>query len=141
MPRTAEVSVSAHLKKMSPDVRPIVEAARGMVKAIAPKANEIPYRSRPPREASAMWKIARYAIEGANVVGVGTFPKHSTLFFYRGRELDDGTGVAPGERKGHAFHHVANTGRRRSAGGEEAGAKGVQAWRCPDDGSLSFHFG
>ena|ERR1700688_5081208 len=103
MPRTAEVSVSAHLKKMSPDVRPIVEAARGMVKAIAPKANEIPYRSRPPRAASAMWKIARYAIEGANVVGVGTFPKHSTLFFYRGRELDDGTGLLQGSGKDTRF--------------------------------------
>ena len=57
MPTTAEVSVSAHLRKMSPDVRPIVEAARGMVMAIAPNANEIPYQSRPPRAASAMWKI------------------------------------------------------------------------------------
>ncbi len=103
MPTTAEVSVSAHLRKMSPDVRPIVEAARGMVMAIAPNANEIPYQSRPPRAASAMWKIARYAIEGANVVGVGTFPKHSTLFFYRGRELDDGTGLLQGSGKDTRF--------------------------------------
>ena len=103
MPTTAEVSVSAHLRKMSPDVRPIVEAARGMVMAIAPNANEIPYQSRPPRAASAMWKIARYAIEGANVVGVGTFPMHSTLFFYRGRELDDGTGLLQGSGKDTRF--------------------------------------
>src|SRR5487761_981555 len=103
MPRTAEVSVSEHLRKMSPDVRPIVEAARRMVKAIAPNANETPYQSRPPRAASAMWKIARYAIEGANVVGVGTFPKHSTLFFYRGRELDDGTGLLQGSGKDTRF--------------------------------------
>ena len=55
------------------------------------------------RAASAMWKIARYAIEGANVVGVGTFPKHSTLFFYRGRELDDGTGLLQGSGKDTRF--------------------------------------
>jgi hypothetical protein len=103
MPRTAEVSVTGHLRKMSPDVRPVVEAARRMVMAIAPNANEIPYQSRPPRAASAMWKIARYAIEGANVVGVGTFPKHSTLFFYRGRELDDGTGLLQGSGKDTRF--------------------------------------
>ncbi len=103
MPRTAEVSVTGHLRKMSPDVRPVVEAARQMVMAIAPNANEIPYQSRPPRAASAMWKIARYAIEGANVVGVGTFPKHSTLFFYRGRELDDGTGLLQGSGKDTRF--------------------------------------
>lgn len=115
MPRTAEVSVSEHLRKMSPDVRPIVEAARRMVKAIAPNANETPYQSRPPRAASAMWKIARYAIEGANVVGVGTFPKHSTLFFYRGRELDDGTGLLQGSGKDTRTSFLT-AGRSASAG-------------------------
>lgn len=103
MPRTAEISVSEHLRKMSPTVRPTVKAARRMVMALAPKANEIPYQSQPPRSASAMWKIARYAIEGTNVVGVGTFPRYATIFFYRGRELDDGSGLLQGGGKDARF--------------------------------------
>lgn len=43
-----------------------------------------------------MWKLARYAINGKNVVGIGTFTKHSTLFFYQGRELDDHSGLLQG---------------------------------------------
>lgn len=46
-----------------------------------------------------MWKLARYAVGGKNVVGIGTFPKHSNLFFYRGRELDDGSGLLQGGGK------------------------------------------
>jgi hypothetical protein len=30
-----------------------------------------------------MWKIVRYAVGGAKVVGIGTFPSHANLFFYR----------------------------------------------------------
>jgi hypothetical protein len=50
-----------------------------------------------------MWKIVRYAVDGANVVGIGTFPGHSTLFFYRGRELDDGSGLLEGSGKDSRF--------------------------------------
>ena len=50
-----------------------------------------------------MWKIVRYAVDGANVVGIGTFPRHSTLFFYRGRELDDGSGLLEGSGKDSRF--------------------------------------
>jgi hypothetical protein len=46
-----------------------------------------------------MWKICFYAVDGANVVGIGTFPTHSNLFFYRGRELDDGSGLLKGGGK------------------------------------------
>jgi hypothetical protein len=46
-----------------------------------------------------MWKLVRYAVDGENVVGVGTFPNHSTLFFYRGRELDDKSGLLQGTGK------------------------------------------
>ena len=45
------------------------------------------------------WKIARYAVDGSNVVGIGTFPDHANLFFYRGRELDDGSGLLQGAGK------------------------------------------
>lgn len=50
-----------------------------------------------------MWKIVRFAVNGANVVGVGTFPRHSTIFFYRGRELDSGDGLLRGTGKNTRF--------------------------------------
>ena len=80
-----------------------MKAALKTVKEAAPDADEIPYRSQPPRSKSAMWKLVRYAVDGANVVGVGTFPDHSTMFFYRGRELDDGSGLLQGSGKDSRF--------------------------------------
>ncbi|OLB99117.1 MAG: hypothetical protein AUI15_09550 [Actinobacteria bacterium 13_2_20CM_2_66_6] len=50
-----------------------------------------------------MWKIARYAMEGTNVVGIGAFPSHATIFFYRGRELDDGSGMLQGAGRATRF--------------------------------------
>ncbi len=50
-----------------------------------------------------MWKLVRYAVAGANVVGIGTFPSHATLWFYRGRELDDGSGLLQGGGKDSRF--------------------------------------
>jgi hypothetical protein len=98
-----EISVTDHLRRIAPAVRPIVQAARRTVKAAAPTANEITYRSQPPRSNRAMWKLVRYAVDGANVVGIGTFPSYSTLFFYRGRELDDGSGLLEGGGKEMRF--------------------------------------
>ncbi len=95
----SQVSLSEQLKNVPLKVRPTVEAAIRTVKAAAPKADEITYRSSPPRSSSAMWKLVRYAIDGENVVGVGTFTNHSTLFFYRGRELDDKSGLLQGTGK------------------------------------------
>jgi hypothetical protein len=103
MSKAAEISVSEHLKKLPPAVRPTVLAARRMLKAEAPKAEEISYQMEPPRSVSMMWKIARYAVGGANVVGIGTFTKHSALFFYRGRQLDDGSGLLQGGGKDSRF--------------------------------------
>ena len=97
------MTVADHLEKMSPAVRPTVEAALKMVRAVEPKAEEIAYRMEPPRSKTMMWKIARYAVEGENVVGVGTFTKHSAVFFYRGRELDDGSGLLEGGGKEARF--------------------------------------
>jgi hypothetical protein len=99
----AQVPLSDHLKKVPPTIRPTVEAAIRTVKAAAPTADEITYRSQPPRSKSAMWKLVRYAVDGANVVGIGTFSDHSTLFFYRGRELDDGSGLLQGSGKDSRF--------------------------------------
>jgi hypothetical protein len=103
MPPSAKITLSEHLRKVPPTVRPTVKAAIRTVKEVAPKADEITYRSEPPRSKSAMWKIVRYAVNGANVVGVGTFTDHSTLFFYRGRELDDGSGLLKGGGKDSRF--------------------------------------
>ncbi len=89
--------------KVPPGVRPTVEAARRTVTAIAPKAEEIAYRGGPPRSRSYMWKLVRYTVDGANVLGIGTFATHSTLFFYRGRELDDGSGLLQGSGKDSRF--------------------------------------
>ena len=103
MPPAAEISLSEQLKKIPPTTRPTVKAAIKTVKAVAPKADEITYRSQQPRSRSMMWKIVRYAVDGANVVGIGTFPNHSTMFFYRGRELDDGSGLLQGGGKDSRF--------------------------------------
>ena len=76
------------LKRVPPAVRPIVEAAIHIVKATAPGAEEIPYRMAQPR---------------SPVVGVGTFTGHSAMFFYRGRELDDSSGLLQGSGKDTRF--------------------------------------
>jgi len=98
-----EIAVADRIKKIPPSVRPIVQAARRTVKAVAPTAEEISYQGQQPRSSSYMWKLVRYAVDGANVVGIGTFQRHSTLFFYRGRELDDGSGLLEGSGKDSRF--------------------------------------
>jgi hypothetical protein len=98
-----DVSLAEQLKQVPSNVRPTVRAAIKTVKVIAPKADEIAYRSQPPRSKSAMWKLVRYAVDGTNVVGIGTFANHSTIFFYRGRELDDDGGLLKGSGKNSRF--------------------------------------
>jgi hypothetical protein len=66
---------------------------------MAPKAEEIPYQMAEPRSSRTMWKLYRYAIDGENVVGIGTFPDHANLYFYRGVDLDDGSGLLQGGGK------------------------------------------
>ena len=97
------ITVSAQLKKLPAAVRPTVEAAIKAVRDAAPHAQEIPYQMEAPRSDRMMWKIVRFAVDGENVVGVGTFPHHSTIFFYRGRELDEGDGVLQGSGKDTRF--------------------------------------
>ena len=62
------MSLEEQLKKIPSNVRPIVKAPIKTVKAIAPKADEVAYRSQAPRSKSAMWKLVRYAVDGANDV-------------------------------------------------------------------------
>jgi len=99
----AEISVAEHLGKMPAKVRPIFQAARKAVKAAGPKATEISYRGQPPRSASAMWKIVRYEVDGSNVAGIGTFASYATIFFYRGRELNNKAGLLQGSGKDSRF--------------------------------------
>lgn len=95
--------LSDHLKKLPAEVRPIVLAAHRMVKAVAPDAVEVPYKSGPPSATSYMWKLVRYTVDGRYVLGIGTFPKYSTLIFYRGRELGDVTGLLGGSGRDTRF--------------------------------------
>src|SRR5437899_4453443 len=91
------------VNKVPAGVRPIVKAAIKSIKEVAPKATEIAYQMEQPHSSRMMWKLVRYAVDGENVVGIGTFPKHSTIFFYRGRELDEGKGVLQGSGKDSRF--------------------------------------
>lgn len=85
-------------------VKPIVEAACKAVRAVAPDADEVCCAGKKPRSASMMWKLVRYAVDGQVVVTVGTFTKHSTMFFARGAELDDGGG--PLEGAGNKLRYI-----------------------------------
>lgn len=94
------ITVSEQLKRVPAAVRPTVRAARRLVKTVAPKAEEIAYRSTAPRASSSMiWKLARYAVGGENVVGIGTRPTYATLYFFRGGELEDESGLLEGGGK------------------------------------------
>lgn len=97
------ISVDDQLTKVPAGVRPILESARRIVKTVAPRAVEVAYQSKQPTNPSTMWKLARYRIGDEYVLGIGTFSKHSTLFFYRGRELDDGSGLLQGGGKDTRF--------------------------------------
>jgi hypothetical protein len=101
--RDREISVAEQIKRIPSATRPTVQAARRTVKAIAPKAKEIAYQSQPPRSKSAMWKIVRYAVDDEPVVAIGTFPTYATMFFYRGRELEDASQQLEGSGKDTRF--------------------------------------
>jgi hypothetical protein len=101
--RRGEISVAEQVKRIPSATRATVQAARRTVKALAPKATEIAYQSQPPGSKSAMWKIVRYAVDDEIVVGIGTFSTYATLFFYRGRELEDASGLLEGSGKDARF--------------------------------------
>jgi hypothetical protein len=100
---TENIPISEHLRRIPPAVRPTVEAARQMVVAIAPKAREVTHQSQAPRSSRSLWKLVRYAVGDSYVVGIGTYPTYASLFFYRGRELDDKDGLLEGGGKDMRF--------------------------------------
>src|SRR5437762_13251238 len=81
-------TVAEQVKKVPPAVRPTLQAAIRMVREIAPRADEIVYAMESPRSTRMVWKHVRFAVDGKNVVGIGTLPDHVNIWFYRGRELD-----------------------------------------------------
>lgn len=103
MVKSAQRTVSQQLQDVPSSVRPIVRSAREVIRDVAPDAEEVAYRGTQPRSASMMWKLARYRVDGKDVVGFGTFTKHSALFFYRGRELPDPSGLLQGSGKDSRF--------------------------------------
>src|SRR2546421_10230684 len=84
-------TVAEQVKKVPTAVRPTLQAAIRMVREIAPGAEEIVYAMDAPRSARMVWKHVRFAIGREEVVGIGTLPDHVDIWFYRGRELEDGT--------------------------------------------------
>jgi hypothetical protein len=99
MPVRSEITVTDQLRKIPPAVRPTVRAARRVMKAVAPKAKEIAYQGQAPHAKSAIWKIARYAVDDVDVAGLGVRPTYATLFFHQGRALDDDSGLLEGSGK------------------------------------------
>ena len=97
------MTVDDHLKNVPAAVRPILVAARNTIRTASPRSVEVAYNSKPPKSASAMWKLARYSLNGEEVAGLGTFARHSTIYFYRGRELDDPGGLLQGSGKDSRF--------------------------------------
>lgn len=97
--RSLELPLSETLRTIPPAVRPTVQAARRMVKSLSPAAKEVPYRSRRPKSNRTMWKLVRFGLDDGYVVGIGVYEEYASLFFYRGRELDDGSGLLEGGGK------------------------------------------
>lgn len=97
----AEISVVEHLERIPPAARPIVRAARRTVKSVAPNAKEISYNTSRSSGAKSpsMYKISRYVVDDVQVAGIGTFPKYAALFFSRGSELDNASGLLEGTGK------------------------------------------
>jgi hypothetical protein len=84
--------VTEQIKAVPPAVRPIVQAAIKMVREVAPRAEEVAYNMAAPRSKSMVWKLVRFTLTG-----------HSQLFFYQGRDLDDGSGLLQGGGKEMRF--------------------------------------
>src|SRR5262249_31750664 len=92
--------IAEKLAAVPAPVRPIVRAARQVVRNVAPEdADEMVCEGERPRSPSMMWKLVRYVIGGKVVVSIGTFTKHASIFFARGSELVDAHGLLEGAGK------------------------------------------
>jgi hypothetical protein len=102
-------TVAQQIARVPAATRPIVNAARRTVKAAAPGAKELAYEMAKPRSSRMMWKLVRYAAGDDQILAIGTFPTYATIFFYRGRELDDGSGMLEGSGKDTRFMRLRTT--------------------------------
>jgi hypothetical protein len=93
------VTVKDHLAMMAPTLRATVQSARRAVRAAAPEARETACQSKPPRSKRPMWKISRYFVGKTEFAAIGTFSTHAHLYFRRGVELDDDSGLLEGSGK------------------------------------------
>ena len=114
MKMTERITAERHLESIPEAVRPIVQAARATVRACAPEAEEVVYQSSRPRSKSTMWKLFRYRAGGADVAGLGTFERHSTLFFHRGAELADPDRLLAGGGRESRFLTLRSADEARS---------------------------
>ena len=108
-------TVAEQVKKVPPAVRPTLQAAIRMVREVARRAEEIVYAMESPRSRRMVWKHVRFAVDGKNVVGIGTLPDHVNIWFYRGRELDDGRGILQGAGKDTRFINLRTPADAESA--------------------------
>ncbi len=93
------VTVKDHLAMMAPALRATVQSARRAVRAAAPDARETACQGGPPRSKRPMWKIARYSVGETEFAAIGTFSAYAHLYFRRGVEIDDGSGLLEGGGK------------------------------------------
>jgi len=92
---SAQVPVSEYVGRVPAALRPTLNAGRRTIKAVAPKGTrETAYRT---------WPI-RYSFDGAEVCGIGNYPRWVSVYFFRGAEMDDPDGVLEGSGKG--MRHV-----------------------------------
>ncbi len=97
-------ALAEQISRLPDPVGPIVQAARQAVLRAAPKrAVETPTNHKRPVSRTYMWKLVRYAVDDEQVIGIGTFTRHSAIWFDRGRELDDPTGLLQGSGKNSRF--------------------------------------
>jgi hypothetical protein len=115
MTAASQSTMATNLDALPEPVRSTIQAARRTVRSVAPEAREVPYASKPPASRSAMWKLARYALDEDDVVGIGAFARHASLYFYRGRELDDVSGLLEGGGKSMRFVRLLSPADASSA--------------------------
>ena len=69
------VTMADHLKRIPSATRPIVAAARSVVRSTARDADEVVYQSRRPASPSSMWKLVRYRVDGADAMARARPPR------------------------------------------------------------------
>lgn len=104
------------LEDLPADVRSTVRAAVHAVREAAPQLDEIACDMARPASKSMIWKLVRYRTGDGDVAGIGTHGSDVYLYFQRGRELDDGSGLLEGGGKTMRFVRLASPADASKAG-------------------------